>query len=94
MEENGYVPEPADRVHFLRRGRHKPHSSHPVALCTRSGGLLPPRSPKLNGHVERGQRTHTEEFYELYDGELEMAPSAVPCWTGSASTTRSELITH
>ncbi len=26
--------------------------------------VLPPRSPKLNGHVERSQRTHTEEFYE------------------------------
>lgn len=36
--------------------------------------VLPPRSPKLNGHVERAQRTHTEEFYELYDGDLEMAP--------------------
>ena len=36
--------------------------------------VLPPRSPKLNGHVERAQRTHAEEFYELYDGELEMAP--------------------
>ena len=36
--------------------------------------VLPPRSPKLNGHVERPQRTHTEEFYELYEGELEMAP--------------------
>ena len=24
--------------------------------------VLPPRSPKLNGHVERAQRTHTEEF--------------------------------
>ena len=35
--------------------------------------VLPPRSPKLNGHVERAQRTHTEEFYELYDGELDMA---------------------
>jgi transposase InsO family protein len=35
--------------------------------------LLPPRSPKLNGHVERAQRTHTEEFYECYDGELEWA---------------------
>src|SRR4030042_4817524 len=23
--------------------------------------VLPPRSPKLNGHVERAQRTHTEE---------------------------------
>jgi len=34
--------------------------------------VLPPRSPKLNGHVERAQRTHTEEFYELYDGDLEI----------------------
>ncbi len=44
--------------------------------------VLPPRSPKLNGHVERAQRTHTEEFYELYDGELEMAPlsRALPSW--------------
>jgi len=25
--------------------------------------VLPPRSPKLNGHVERAQRTHKEEFY-------------------------------
>ena len=36
--------------------------------------VLPPRSPKLNGRVERAQRTHTEEFYELYDGDLAMAP--------------------
>ncbi len=29
--------------------------------------VLPPRSPKLNGHVERANRTHTEEFYEVAD---------------------------
>jgi putative transposase len=34
--------------------------------------VLPPRSPKLNGHVERAHRTHTEEFYEVYDGDLEI----------------------
>ena len=34
--------------------------------------VLPPRSPKLNGHVERAQRTHTEEFYDLYMGELDL----------------------
>jgi transposase InsO family protein len=34
--------------------------------------VLPPRSPKLNGHVERAQRTHTEEFYDYYMGELDM----------------------
>ena len=27
--------------------------------------VLPPRSPKLNGRVERAQRTHKEEFYEV-----------------------------
>ena len=29
--------------------------------------MLPPRSPRLNGHVERAYRTHQEEFYDLYD---------------------------
>jgi len=35
--------------------------------------VLPPRSPKLNGRVERAQRTHTEEFYECYPGDFELA---------------------
>jgi len=39
--------------------------------------VLPPRSPKLNGHVERAQRTHTEEFWERYDGDLDL-PSLRP----------------
>ena len=39
--------------------------------------VLPPRSPKLNGHVERAQRTHTEEFWERYDGDLDL-PSVRP----------------
>ena len=26
--------------------------------------VLPPRSPKLNGRVERAQRTHRQEYYE------------------------------
>ena len=29
--------------------------------------VLPPHSPKLNGHVERANRTHSEEFYEVWD---------------------------
>jgi len=33
---------------------------------------LPPRSPKLNGHVERAQRTHTEEFYEVTNVSFEI----------------------
>ena len=40
------------------------------AACRDKGLLLfvlPPRSPKLNGRVERAQRTHKEEFYQLLD---------------------------
>jgi putative transposase len=32
--------------------------------------ILPPRSPKLNGGVERAHRTHTEQFYEITDSSL------------------------
>ena len=39
-----------------------------IALLT-----LPPRSPKLNGCVERANRTHTEEFYEVTDAEATLA---------------------
>ena len=34
--------------------------------------VLPPRSPKLNGSVERANRTHTEEFYQVTPCSLEM----------------------
>ena len=40
--------------------------AHFEAACRERGVklfVLPPRSPKLNGHVERAQRTHKEEFY-------------------------------
>lgn len=40
------------------------------AACQEKGlrlFVLPPRSPKLNGRVERAQRTHKEEFYQLLD---------------------------
>jgi transposase InsO family protein len=39
-----------------------------IALLT-----LPPRSPKLHGTVERANRTHTEEFYEVTTAEPELA---------------------
>lgn len=32
--------------------------------------VLPPRSPKLNGRVERSHRTHDEEFYQCYLGDF------------------------
>lgn len=34
--------------------------------------VLPPRSPKLNGAVERANHTHTEEFYQVTACSLEM----------------------
>ncbi len=48
------------------------------AACQQRGirlFVLPPRSPKLNGHVERAQRTHTEEFYEV--AQLEWTVQAI-----------------
>jgi transposase InsO family protein len=35
--------------------------------------VLPPRSPKLNGHVERMNRTFREEWWECYDGETDVS---------------------
>ncbi len=40
------------------------------AACEQKGlrlFVLPPRSPKLNGCLERAQRTHKEELYQLVD---------------------------
>jgi transposase InsO family protein len=34
--------------------------------------VLPPRSPKLHGAVERANRTHTEEFYEVTSAEPDL----------------------
>jgi putative transposase len=46
-----------------------------LACQTRGIALfnLPPRSPKLHGTVERANRTHTEEFYEVTDAASELA---------------------
>lgn len=45
-------------------------------MCQQKGiklFVLPPRSPKLNGGVERAHRTHTEEFYEVTDSSFSLA---------------------
>lgn len=34
--------------------------------------VLPPRSPKLNGRVERAHRTHLDEFYAVYDLDFDL----------------------
>ena len=44
--------------------------------CQRRGiklFVLPPRSPKLNGGVERAHRTHTEEFYQVTESSFDIA---------------------
>ena len=52
--------------------------------------VLPPRSPKLNGCVERANRTHTEEFWECYDGDLDVASAraALLAWEHRYNTYR------
>ena len=55
------------------------------AACQAAGiplDVLPPRSPKLNGHVERANRTHRNEFWECYAGDLELPPlqAALRAW--------------
>ena len=63
------------------------------AECQRRGiwlFVLPPRSPKLNGCVERAHRTHTEEFYEVVDFPLDMAGlnQALRAWEHTYNTIR------
>ncbi len=52
--------------------------------------VLPPRSPKLNGRVERANRTHTEEFYELTPCALSIAElnRELQAWERTSNTVR------
>ena len=62
--------------------------------CQRRGiklFVLPPRSPKLNGGVERAHRTHTEEFYEVTDSSFdlsELKKDELLEWEGVYNTVR------
>jgi len=51
---------------------------------------LPPRSPKLHGTVERANRTHTEEFYEVTtaEPELEAFQAELRAWEAVYNTVR------
>jgi len=64
----------------------------PSACADRGIALfnLPIRSPKLNGAVERANRTHTEEFYEVTDAEpsLEALAAALADWEVCYNTIR------
>lgn len=52
--------------------------------------VLPPRSPKLHGSVERANRTHAEEFYEVTDAppELEALAAELAAWETVYNTIR------
>ncbi len=52
--------------------------------------VLPPRSPKLNGSVERANRTHTEEFYQVtpYSLELRKLNRELRDWERTYNTVR------
>ena len=52
--------------------------------------VLPPRSPKLHGAVERANRTHTEAFQEITDAEpeLEAFQAELLGWETVYNTTR------
>jgi len=52
--------------------------------------VLPPRSPKLNGGVERAHRTHTEEFYEVTESSFDITElrSALLEWEKIYDTVR------
>lgn len=52
--------------------------------------VLPPRSPKLNGRVERLNGTCRREFWECYDGDLDLPSlqAALRTWETAYNTER------
>jgi len=52
--------------------------------------VLPPRSPKLNGCVERANGTHTTEFWQITDEEPDLLPlrAALLMWETCYNTIR------
>ena len=52
--------------------------------------VLPPRRPTLHGSVERANRTHTEEFYEVTDAasELDALQAGLAAWEVCYNTVR------
>jgi len=52
--------------------------------------VVPPHSPKLQSHVERAQRTHREEFYEVWevDLQLEAHRARLQAWVHIYNTVR------
>jgi transposase len=58
--------------------------------------VIPPRSPKLQSHVERAQRTHREEFYEVWPVQATLAEHRVQlqAWAHIYNTIRPHQHLH
>lgn len=52
--------------------------------------VVPPHSPKLQSHVERAQRTHREEFYQVWevDPRLDTHRAQLQAWAHIYNTVR------
>jgi transposase InsO family protein len=92
-----FLAELADRIPFPLRAVQVDGGSEFMAefeaACAARGialYVLPPRSPRLNGAVERANRTHAEEFYELTDApsELEALQTGLADWELCYNTIR------
>lgn len=68
------------------------HGAFEAACAARGLPLfvVPPHSPKLQSHVERAQRTHREEFYEVWevDPQLEGHRAQLQAWAHMHNTIR------
>ena len=55
--------------------------------------MLPPCSPKLNGVVDRAQRTHAEEFCEVTESSFDLSQLREELleWEGVYNTVRPHL---
>jgi len=93
----GFLDELRERLPFAPRAIQVDGGSEFMAefeaACAERGialFVLPPHSPKLNGAVERANRTHAEEFYELAFGEPDLArlSRALRRWERTYNTVR------
>jgi len=68
------------------------HGTFEAACAARGLPLfvIPPRSPKLQSYVERAQRTHREEFYQVWDvaPDLETHRAQLQAWAQIYNTIR------
>jgi transposase InsO family protein len=68
------------------------HGAFEAACAARGLPLfvIPPRSPKLQSYVERAQRTHREEFYQVceVDPDLETHRAQLQAWAHIYNTVR------